>query len=243
MGRQITAKFTLSMLSLVILASVAACTGSTLPSLTSLDLPPTAIPTPLTVDTSSPPQPIESSSPSPTPPTLASANVAEAVQLIVRGIPGGLPRYNRRDWRHWTDADKDCQDARVEVLIEETLVAPTFKAADECKVQSGQWMAPFTGTTVTEASKLDVDHMVPLANAHKSGAWKWDAEKRKAYGNHLEDSYHLIAVTSSANRSKGAKGPDARPLPRSDCPGMSEFPADLRVTHKGNSGPMENSQI
>ena len=97
--------------------------------------------------------------------------------------------------------------------MEESLIAPTFKAADECKVESGQWLGLFTDTTVTEATKLDVDHMVPLANAHKSGAWNWDADQRKAYANNLEDSYHLIAVTASANRSKGAKGPEEWQLP------------------------------
>lgn len=135
--------------------------------------------------------------------------VGESIHLIVREIPANLPKYDRGDWRHWTDADRDCQNTRHEVLVEETLIAPTFKAADQCQVLSGQWLGLFTGTTVTEASKLDVDHMVPLANAHRSGAWDWDADRRKAYANNLDDSYHLIAVTASANRSKGARGPDA----------------------------------
>jgi hypothetical protein len=86
---------------------------------------------------------------------------AESVQLLVREIPADLPGYARGDWRHWIDADRDCQNTRHEVLVEESLIAPTFKAADECQVSSGQWLGLFSGTTVTEASKLDVDHMVP----------------------------------------------------------------------------------
>ena len=84
-------------------------------------------------------------------------------------------------------------------------------------VESGRWLAAFSGTTITEASKLDVDHMVPLANAHESGAWNWDADRKKVYANHLEDSYHLIALTASANRSKGAKGPEEWPSGNSHC--------------------------
>ena len=50
--------------------------------------------------------------------------------------------------------------------------------------------------------------MVPLQNAHLSGAWAWSPEKKEQYANHLGDDDHLIAVASRANRSKGARGPD-----------------------------------
>ena len=128
--------------------------------------------------------------------------------IHVAPIASTLPEYSRGDWKHWTDADRDCQDARNEVLIEESLTTVTFHTDDGCRVATGQWLAPYTNTVVTDPGKLDVDHMVPLGNAHQSGAWGWPAERKEPYANHLGDTQHLIAVTASANRSKGTRGPD-----------------------------------
>lgn len=116
--------------------------------------------------------------------------------------------YDRDDWRHWVDDDGDCQDTRVEVLIEESTIEPTL-TADGCRVTAGRWLDPFTGTVVTDPSRLDIDHLVPLANAHVSGAWEWTDERRESFANDLVHPDALIAVTASANRSKGARGPEA----------------------------------
>jgi hypothetical protein len=99
------------------------------------------------------------------------------------------------------------------VLIEESSLSVAF---DGCRVVSGQWLGLYTGTVETAASSLDVDHMVPLANAHRSGGWAWDPPRKQAFANDLNDPDHLIAVTAGANRSKGADGPeDWRPPDKS----------------------------
>ena len=90
----------------------------------------------------------------------------------------------------------------------ESLITPTFRTDKDCIVEAGQWLAPYSAITVTDPGDLDIDHMVPLRNAHNSGAWEWTAERKRLYANYLDDSQHLIAVTARANRSKGARGPE-----------------------------------
>ena len=128
--------------------------------------------------------------------------------ITVAEIPSGIPEYDRSDWRHWTDKDGDCQDARQEVLIAESLEPVTFETDEKCRVETGRWWAPHLGHHLDNPSHIDVDHHVPLKNAHLSGGWSWDAAKKEQYANYLEEENHLIALSSRHNRSKGARGPE-----------------------------------
>lgn len=134
--------------------------------------------------------------------------VGSSVELAVAEIPYDLPDYDRGDWKHWIDEDRDCQNARHEVLIHESQIRVQFKDDRKCQVATGEWYDPYTGDTLTDATKLDVDHMVPLKNAHDSGGWAWDKERKADYANYMVYEDHLIVVTASANRKKGARGPD-----------------------------------
>ncbi len=114
--------------------------------------------------------------------------------------------YERGLYGGWIDSDRDCQDTRQEVLIEESLELVVLDESG-CKVLSGRWYCPYTNRYFTNPRQLDIDHLVPLAEAHRSGAGTWDREKRKSYANDLDNKNALIAVHLGANRSKGDKDP------------------------------------
>ena len=117
------------------------------------------------------------------------------------------PPYDRKAWKHWIDADRDCQNTRHEVLIEESLTPVTFKTDKGCRVVSGNWLGSYSGDVFTDASKLDIDHLVPLKEAHQSGVHAWDAARRIDCANDLSDPNTLIAVDRGLNRQKGAGDP------------------------------------
>lgn len=148
-------------------------------------------------------------SPSPSPtasqPTLQGLRIAPHNTTVA---------YSRDEWQHWIDADGDCQDTRAEVLIMESRQPVTFTSTANCTVATGDWYDPYTGQSWTLASDVDVDHFVPLANAHASGGHAWDAARKRAYANDMTDPDHLIGVEDNVNQSKGASAPDAWKPPR-----------------------------
>ncbi len=176
------------------------------------DTPVADVPTP-TPAAAAPTSPAPSPTPTAAPPTPTPSpppDIITRVDLVlgVAEVTEDLPVYSRNHWRHWVDGDGDCQDARNEVLLEESLTEVTYHSDRRCRVATGQWLAPYSGTVVSDPGKLDIDHMVPLANAHRSGAWRWSREEKRRYANYLGEPNHLIAVTAGANRSKGARGPE-----------------------------------
>ncbi len=111
--------------------------------------------------------------------------------------------YDRGLFKHWIDADKNGCTTRAEVLIAEAVVKP--KVGKKCALTGGKWISAYDAKIISDSSKLDVDHLVPLAEAWRSGAWAWTAKQRQDYANDLTDSRALIAVTLNSKRSKSDK--------------------------------------
>ncbi|MYC29396.1 MAG: DUF1524 domain-containing protein [Chloroflexi bacterium] len=162
----------------------------------------TPVPQPATV----PPMPAATMGLPEVPPDTAAPIAAP--RLRVAEPAGDLPTYSRMDWKHWVDVDGDCQDTRAEVLIAESSAATAFASDRGCRVIAGSWSGLYTGRRFSDAAELDIDHLVPLKNAHLSGGWRWDAERKEDYANSMEANYHLVAVYKGENRAKGARGPE-----------------------------------
>ncbi|GGS25800.1 hypothetical protein GCM10010284_68200 [Streptomyces rubiginosohelvolus] len=113
--------------------------------------------------------------------------------------------YERDSFKHWVDEDDDSCPTRQEVLIAEAVTAP--EQGDRCTLSGGRWLSYYDEAEVTDAKRLDIDHMVPLAEAWDSGAHDWTPERREAYANDLDAERSLVAVTAKTNRSKADRDP------------------------------------
>lgn len=142
-----------------------------------------------------PATPAAAAAPAPGDSTTAAAVLSTLVVSADR-----TATYDRSFFQHWVDADGDGCDTRSEVLQAESAVPVTFGSG--CTVATGQWTSWYDGATWTNASDVDIDHFVPLAEAWRSGAAGWSADQRRDYANDLGYDGTLVAVTDNVNQSK-----------------------------------------
>ena len=138
-------------------------------------------------------------------PDQTETNIYSTLLAGLTLAPEVTSGYDRDLFKHWVDADRDGCNAREEVLIIESL--DPVELSSTCRALSGRWLSRFDGVVITESSRLDIDHMVPLKEAWDSGANAWSAERREAFANDLDLPEALIAVSASSNRSKSARDP------------------------------------
>jgi hypothetical protein len=131
--------------------------------------------------------------------------------------------YSRDLFPHWVDADGDGCSSRNEVLIEEADDPVTVGSG--CSLSGGRWFSYYDRVSWTDPADVDIDHMVPLAEAWDSGARTWSTAERQAYANDLGDHRTLVGVTDNVNQAKGDQDV-AEWLPQYDqCRYLREFVA------------------
>ncbi|MFG2005994.1 HNH endonuclease family protein [Spirillospora sp. NPDC048911] len=136
----------------------------------------------------------------PAPPGKAVAAKHLASLRVAR--EGSLTGYSRSKFPHWSTVKGAC-NTRETVLRRD---GRNVRVNSKCSPVSGSWYSPYDGATWRKASDVDIDHMVPLAEAWRSGARSWTTRQRTALANDRASS-QLWAVTDNVNQAKGDKDP------------------------------------
>jgi len=136
---------------------------------------------------------------------VAFADIAAAKKAV-----GDLPAKGRApltDYSReafgvpWSDTNDNGCDTRNDILRRDL----TNTLVDDCIVMSGSLEDPYSGDRIRfvrgPVTSLDVqiDHVVPLANAWQTGASYWPAAKRERFAN---DRRNLLAVRGDLNLQK-----------------------------------------
>jgi hypothetical protein len=126
----------------------------------------------------------------------------------------------------WVDTDHDGCNQRDDVLLRDAVPGTTrVQQQGSCDhdVLAGTWHDPYTGRTLRftdlkdlhQAEAIQIDHVVPLAEAWVSGARTWSRDRRETFANDLGE---LLAVDGPTNMSKGDGDPAAwRPRKGYQC--------------------------
>ena len=117
-------------------------------------------------------------------------------------------------------------------MLRRDLTNITLKAGTRgCIVLAGTLADPYAGETYDfdrSANAVDIDHVVARSNAWQTGAFKFDEETLKEFGN---DPLNLLAVSSSLNRQKG-DGDAATWLPPNKSYRCEYVARQIAVKHK-----------
>ncbi|GGD19331.1 hypothetical protein GCM10007231_18080 [Nocardioides daphniae] len=162
----------------------------------------------------------------------APVDPAEALDALtslpsVPRSPAGLPAYDRDAFgRAWDDVEGNGCNQRDDVLLRDAVPGTTVlgrQGACRHDVLAGTWIDPYTGRELVlddlkdlrRAQAVQIDHVVPLAEAWRSGASQWSSARRRAFANDLDV---LLAVDGPTNMSKGDDDPAAwRPRQSHQC--------------------------
>ncbi|MEV7070635.1 HNH endonuclease family protein [Streptomyces sp. NPDC093990] len=135
-------------------------------------------------------------------PTPVSAATARTYLASLTVATENRTGYSRDLFPTWITISGTC-NTREYILKRDGSNVVTDSA---CTATSGSWYSPYDGATWTAASDVDIDHLVPLAEAWDSGASAWTTARRQSFANDVTRP-QLLAVTDNVNQSKGDQDP------------------------------------
>lgn len=137
----------------------------------------------------------------PEPPPPSDGTPMDKLDQLTVANWRSMKGYSRDHFPHWRDTGRNC-DVRDSVLQRD---GKNIKLSG-CNVVAGRWFSPYDNVSLTDPSEVDIDHVVPLANAWRSGANEWDDDRRGDFAND-QTRPQLIAVSRRSNRAKGDQDP------------------------------------
>jgi hypothetical protein len=136
----------------------------------------------------------------PTPPSAAAAR--DYLSRLTVRAEGSSDGYSREKFPHWITQSGSCNTREVVLKRDGTGVVQD----SACAAVSGTWYSPYDGATWRAAADVDIDHVVALSEAWRSGASGWTTARRQSFANDLSIA-QLIAVTDNVNSAKGDLDP------------------------------------
>ncbi len=140
----------------------------------------------------------------PGPATAQAATVLAHLAVKARAARSAYSRAFFGD--SWADPAGDGCDTREDILRRDLTQVQLRRGALGCIVEGGLLADPYTGTAITfergvvTSRDVQIDHVVSLFDAWRTGAQSWTAQRRLAFAN---DALNLLAVSGRANLSKG----------------------------------------
>lgn len=119
--------------------------------------------------------------------------------------------YSRDRFPHWSTQPDGCNTRDAVMRRDGTDV----QLDDGCDVVAGRWVSPYDDGVWTDPADVDIDHVVALAEAWRSGAASWDDSKREDFANDMSGP-QLITVTDNVNQAKGDQAPHQWRPPNTD---------------------------
>lgn len=137
------------------------------------------------------------------PPGIPSASTAQSqLDALTVRAEGSMTGYSRELFPHWSTVSGACNTRETVLRRDGTSVV----VDSSCAAVSGTWYSPYDGVTEFAASDIDIDHVVALAEAWRSGASGWTTSRRESFANSLSTP-QLVAVTDNSNSAKGDRDP------------------------------------
>ncbi len=115
--------------------------------------------------------------------------------------------YDRDSFEEGIDEDGDGCRTRCEVL-------EATRLANLDSLANGGWLSAYDGQVSADPDALQMDHVVALAEAWRSGAWAWNDATRRDFAN---DQRGLIMVTGDVNQAKADSDPSTWRPPNRDA--------------------------